>query len=202
MEAGLYTFTVKDANGCTQTFDNIIVSQPEPTVVDAGPNFTIEYGSSVIIQAATAINPIISIVWEPAEGLSCTDCMQPTAQPTFNTVYYITITDENGCEAVDSMYVWVNIDFNVPNAFTPNGDGLNDMFNIQTDLLISYHITIYNRWGELVFTSDDIGKGWDGNVNDKPQEIGTYIYYIESVTTLNTPLKKPHHNLTPVGYKA
>lgn len=190
MEAGLYTFTVKDANGCTTTFSNITISQPEPTVVDAGPNFTIEYGSSVIIQAATAISPIISILWEPAEGLSCTDCLQPTAQPTFNTVYYITVTDENGCEAVDSMYVWVNIDFNVPNAFTPNGDGLNDMFNIQTDLLISYHITIYNRWGELMFSSDDIGKGWDGNVNDKPQEIGTYIYYIESVTTLNTPLEK------------
>lgn len=190
MEAGLYTFFVKDANGCTVSFLNVIVDEPDPIAVDAGPNFTIEYGSSVVLQGTTSVSPVVSIVWEPEEGLSCTDCMQPTAQPTFNTTYYITITDADGCTAIDSVNVWVNIDFNVPNAFTPNGDGLNDVFNIQTDLLISYNISIYNRWGELVFTSADITKGWDGNVGEKPQEIGTYLYFIESVTTLNTPIAK------------
>lgn len=190
MEAGVYTFRVKDANGCEVTIANIIINEPPPTVVDAGPNFTIEYGNIVVLQATTAIDPIVSILWEPATGLSCTDCIQPIAAPTFNTVYYITVTDENGCEAIDSVTIWVNIDFNVPNAFTPNGDGLNDVFNIQTDLLISYGISIYNRWGDLVFASNDVKLGWDGNVNGKAAEIGSYIYYIESVTTLNTPIKK------------
>jgi len=190
MEAGVYTFTVKDANGCEVILTNVIVSEPPPTLVDAGPNFTIEYGSFTVLEASTTIDPIITIVWTPAEGLSCTDCLQPTAAPSFNTVYYISVTDANGCVAIDSVNVWVNIDFNVPNAFTPNGDCLNDIFNIQTDLLISYNIAIYNRWGELVFGSSDIGKGWDGSIDGNPQEIGTYMYFIASVTTLNTPITK------------
>ncbi len=190
LEAGVYTFRVKDANGCEVLLSNVIISEPPPTIVDAGPNFTIEYGSFAVLEGSTDIDPIISIVWTPAEGLSCTDCLQPTAAPSFNTVYYISVTDANGCVAIDSVNVWVNIDFNVPNAFTPNGDGLNDIFNIQTDLLISYSISIYNRWGELVFASWDIGKGWDGNVGGNPQEMGTYMYFIESVTTLNTPITK------------
>jgi gliding motility-associated-like protein len=190
LEAGVYTFRVKDANGCEVLFSNVIISEPPPTIVDAGPNFTIEYGSFAILEATTDIDPIISLVWTPAEGLSCTDCLQPTAAPSFNTTYYITVTDANGCIAIDSVNVWVNIDFNVPNAFTPNGDGLNDYFNIQTDLLISYNISIFDRWGNMVFNSSDILKGWDGNFAGKPLEIGTYVYFIESVTTLNTPINK------------
>lgn len=190
MEAGIYTFTVKDAYGCITTFDGVVISQPEPTLVEAGPNAVIEYGSSTPLNATTSVSPIVDILWSPAEGLSCTDCLQPIAAPTFNTTYYVVITDENGCLAIDSVTVWVDIDFNVPNAFTPNDDGLNDEFNIQTEMLISYYIAIYNRWGDLVFTSDDINDGWDGTLNGVLQEIGTYMYVIESVTTLNTPITK------------
>ncbi|MBK7036191.1 MAG: gliding motility-associated C-terminal domain-containing protein [Bacteroidetes bacterium] len=172
MYAGVYTFYVKDAYGCTVTFSTVVLDQPAPIIVDAGPNQTVPYGSSVILEATSPSDPIISIVWTPTDWLSCTDCMQPTASPTFNTTYYITITDANGCTATDSVIVWVDIDFNVPNAFTPNGDGLNDLFNIQTDLLISYSITIYNRWGSVIFASNDVRIGWDGNFQGKPQEIG------------------------------
>jgi len=142
------------------------------------------------LEATSPSDPITSIEWTPADGLSCTNCMQPTASPTFNTTYYITITDANGCTATDSVIVWVDIDFNVPNAFTPNGDGLNDLFTIQTDLLISYSITIYNRWGSVIFASNDVRIGWDGNFQGKPQEIGVYIYEIKSVSTLNLPISK------------
>ncbi len=190
MEAGIYTFIVKDAYGCTTTFEGVVISQPEPTLVEAGPNTVIEYGSSTPLSATTSVSPIVNILWTPAEGLSCTDCLQPIAAPTFNTTYYVVITDENGCLAIDSVTVWVDIDFNVPNAFTPNDDGLNDEFNIQTEMLISYYIAIYNRWGDLVFTSDDINEGWNGTLNGVLQEIGTYMYVIESVTTMNTPITK------------
>ncbi len=190
MYAGVYTFYVKDAYGCTVTFSTVVLDQPAPIIVDAGPNQTVPYGSSVILEATSPSDPITSIVWTPTDWLSCTDCMQPTASPTFNTTYYITITDANGCTATDSVIVWVDIDFNVPNAFTPNGDGLNDLFNIQTDLLISYSITIYNRWGSVIFASNDVRIGWDGNFQGKPQEIGVYIYEIKSVSTLNTPISK------------
>ncbi len=190
MYAGVYTFYVKDAYGCTVTFSSVVLDQPAPIVVDAGPNQTVPYGSSVILEATSPSDPITSIEWTPSDGLSCTDCMQPTASPTFSTTYYITITDANGCSATDSVNVWVDIDFNVPNAFTPNGDGLNDLFMIHTELLIAYSIAIYNRWGSVVFASNDVKIGWDGHFQGKPQEIGAYIYEIKSVSTLNIPISK------------
>lgn len=190
MEAGIYAFIVKDAYGCETTFSNVIINQPPPITVDAGPDQTIAYGSFVVLEASTTTPSIVLITWTPPDNLSCTDCMQPIADPAFNTTYYITITDADGCTAIDSVNVFVDIDFNVPNAFTPNGDGLNDVFNIVTDLLISYEIHIYNRWGGLVFHSEDIDIGWDGDLKGIPQEIGVYTYLIRSTTTLNTEITK------------
>lgn len=190
MAAGTYTMTVQDAYGCTATIDNVIISQPPSVLVDAGPDQTMPYGSSVLLAATTATPGVTLIQWSPPDFLSCTDCMQPTASPSFNTTYTITITDANGCIGTDEVVVIVDIDFNVPNAFSPNGDGINDVFNISTDILISYEINIFNRWGDLVFSSNDIEIGWDGNVNGKAQEIGMYTYVINSVTTLNTPIVK------------
>lgn len=188
--AGTYTIRVKDAYGCEATITGVVISEPPPITVDAGPDQTIAYGSFVVLEATTVTPAITLISWMPPDFLDCTDCMQPTAAPAFNTTYYITITDADGCTAVDSVNVWVDLDFHVPNAFTPNGDGLNDVFMISTDLLISYDIQIYNRWGELLFSSSDVQVGWDGNVGGKPQEIGVYTYVINSTTTLNTRLVK------------
>ena len=188
--ADIYTFSVKDAYGCIQEFSNVIINEPPPIMVDAGPNKTIAYGSSTILEASSASADIVFIIWTPSIGLNCVNCMLPSAGPEFNSTYFITITDANGCTATDSVIIWVEIDFNVPNAFTPNGDGLNDIFTIQSELLITYEITIYNRWGKPIFSSNDIEIGWDGNLNGKPQEIGTYVYDIRTVTTLNTPINK------------
>lgn len=190
MEAGVYTFTVRDAYGCEASITNVVINQPPPITVDAGPDQTIAYGSSVVLEGSSTTPAIVLIQWSPPDALSCTDCMQPTAAPSFNTTYYITITDADGCTATDSVQVFVDIDFHVPNAFSPNDDGLNDVFNIDTDLLISYEIVIYNRWGALMFRSEDINVGWDGTLDGKPQEIGVYTYVIHSVSTLNTPITK------------
>jgi gliding motility-associated-like protein len=190
MEAGVYTFIVKDAYGCQTEITGVVINQPPPIVVDAGPDQTVAYGESVVLEATTTTPGVTAIAWSPATYLSCINCMQPTATPTFNTTYVITITDADGCQASDSVNVWVDIDFNVPNAFTPNDDGLNDIFNISTDLLISYDIQIFDRWGQEVFHSNDINIGWDGTVGGLPQEIGTYVYVIRSTTTLNTPISK------------
>lgn len=190
MQAGTYTFTVKDAYGCLASITAVVLSQPDPVVVDAGPNITILYSSSGKLEGSTLVSPISSILWLPSEGLSCTDCLQPTASPTYNTQYYLTVTDMNGCSSTDSVWVWVDIDFMVPNAFTPNGDGLNDIFSINTDLLLDFELSVYNRWGQLIFNSTDINIGWDGTFNGIPQEIGTYLYTIQSTTTLNTRINK------------
>lgn len=190
MQAGIYTFSVKDAYGCITTFTNVMLTEPAPIVVDAGPNITILYGSSGILEGSSMASPITSIFWFPSEGLSCTDCLQPSASPTYNTQYFLTVTDGDGCSSTDSVWVWVDLDFMVPNAFTPNGDGLNDVFTIHTDLLLDFELSVYNRWGQLIFSSPDINLGWDGNYNGIPQEIGSYTYTIHSTTTLNTAINK------------
>lgn len=188
--AGVYTIIVQDAYGCTAEIAGVTINQPPPIEVNAGPDQTIAYGSFALLEATTGVPAVVTITWTPPDNLTCIDCMQPTASPSFNTTYYITITDANGCSAIDSVNVWVDIDFNVPNAFTPNGDGLNDIFTVSTDLLISYNLQIYNRWGGLLFESNDVTIGWDGTVNGKAQEIGVYTYIIKSTTTLNTPILK------------
>ncbi|MEZ5014753.1 MAG: gliding motility-associated C-terminal domain-containing protein [Chitinophagales bacterium] len=190
MSYGSYTFQVKDANGCVTTFGPVFIDQPAPITVDAGPNQVIALGSSTILTAGTPVSPIATIVWTPAEGLNCTDCLQPEAGPFFNTVYYITITDADGCSATDSVEVWVDADFVVPSAFTPNGDGLNDFFTVQSDFLTSFEMSIYNRWGREIFHSNDLKDGWDGNLDGIPQEMGTYVYIIDAVSTQNTPIRK------------
>ena len=190
VSAGVYTLLVKDAFGCQTEITGVVISEPPAIEVDAGPDQTIAYGSSVVLEASNGTPGIVTISWIPPDFLTCTDCLQPTASPAFNTTYYITITDADGCMATDSVHVWVDLDFHVPNAFTPNGDGLNDIFTVSTDVLITYNLQVYNRWGELLFESTDINIGWDGMVNGKPQEIGVYTYVIKSTTTLNTPILK------------
>lgn len=190
LEAGTYTFTVRDAFGCTTSFTGVVISQPPQIMVDAGPDQSIAYGQSVVLLGTTGAPVVTAISWSPVDYLSCIDCLQPTCTPTFNSTYVLTVTDANGCQASDSVNIWVDIDFVVPNAFSPNDDGLNDVFNISTDLLISYDIRIYDRWGAEVFHSTDINFGWDGKLGGLPQEIGTYVYVIKSTTTLNTPITK------------
>ncbi|HAE14102.1 MAG TPA: hypothetical protein DCG24_07705, partial [Bacteroidetes bacterium] len=86
--------------------------------------------------------------------------------------------------------IQVIIDFTVPNAFTPNGDGVNDWFGISADFLESVTLDIYNRWGDLVFHADDQNTRWDGLLNGVEQEIGTYIFKVNAVTITGTELIK------------
>ena len=78
------------------------------------------------------------------------------------------------------MVLWGGQSFYLPNAFTPNGDGLNDEFKpVQRyDFVKTYHLYIYNRWGQLLFETSDINTGWDGNFKGEPVQQGTYVYKI------------------------
>ena len=93
----------------------------------------------------------------------------------------LTGVDANGCVVIDSTLIEVIRDFAIPNAFSPNGDGINDVFVIRTPYLVEFALRIFNRWGEEVFASNDIMVAWDGTFQGKPQEVGTYIYYLDAV---------------------
>lgn len=120
--------------------------------------------------------------WEPNDGtLNNPNINNPIATPTSTTQYIVYGYDENGCQ--DSAFVTVYVDSDmeecIPTAFTPNGDGLNDVFRplcLRLQKIVEFNV--YNRWGELVFTSASADKGWDGTYKGIAQEIGTYYYMI------------------------
>jgi len=189
LEAGDYEIIVQDMNGCTASFEQTL-TQPVELEVDAGNNINIPFGGSGNINATTNSTGTVTVSWLPTEGLSCADCLDPDASPSFTTTYIITVTDEAGCVATDEITIQVILDFTVPNAFTPNGDGVNDWFGISADFLESVTLDIYNRWGDLVFHADDQNTRWDGLLNGVEQEIGTYIFKVNAVTITGTELIK------------
>lgn len=124
--------------------------------------------------------------WRPKEGLNCNNCPTPRAQPLINTTYIVNISDPFGCYNFNdtiNIEVIEKYSLEVPNAFSPNGDGNNDIIYAKgwgLKKLIAFKI--FNRYGELVFESNDFDKGWDGTYKGKPQNMETYVYTVEAET--------------------
>lgn len=96
--------------------------------------------------------------------------------------YSVTVTNSFGCTSADTVVLSFNCDsyINFPSAFSPNADGVNDVFRAKYSLdLVKYNLRIYNRWGELVFETSDVNEGWDGTFNNKPQPLSVYVWYAE-----------------------
>ncbi len=114
--------------------------------------------------------------------------------PTTTTTYTVTGVDANGCSNTSSVTVYVNDDGKpifIPSAFSPNGDGANDCFRVKTTANFkSYYLAIYNRWGELVFESDDPTLCWDGYHKSEKALIGTYYYFLKAETNCGKVFKK------------
>lgn len=126
-------------------------------------------------------------IWSPADGLSCTDCTSPFASPDATTTYTVSYRNDMGCEAVDSVIVFVGCPGDVmyiPNAFTPDNDGSNDKFFVRSQGLKAIdYIRIYDRWGELIFETMNQAEGWDGTLDGKPVVAGVYVYYVQAICT-------------------
>lgn len=134
---------------------------------------------------AAALNPMISgdissYQWTPETGLNNPTLANPMADPTATTVYQLTLTANNGCQASGKETVLVYYSLKMPNAFTPNADGRNDVFRIppSTPQEIS-RFSIYNRWGQCMFMTANSSEGWDGTFNRQPQPAGIYVWEIE-----------------------
>lgn len=125
----------------------------------------------------------VSYQWTPSSGLDNPNIPNPVASPSRTTTYLVTGTDGNGCTGTDRITVtYTPSEYNVPNAFTPNNDGKNDVFGVRHwQKITDFSFTIYNRNGAKVFHTTDVSKGWDGTVNSLPQASGTFVYYIRGV---------------------
>jgi gliding motility-associated-like protein len=130
--------------------------------------------------------------WSPADGLSCTNCANPQASPSVATDYELVIGNSLGCAVQASVRVDVveappSSGLSIPNAFTPNNDGLNDVFiPVGSDQVHFQRFEVYNRWGELLFSArdfrpDDAHRGWDGTYRGRAVTTGTYTYRLVAV---------------------
>jgi gliding motility-associated-like protein len=134
--------------------------------------------------------------WWPGEGLSCDSCEQPMASPILPTVYHLAIVDDYGCVNDDSVFVRPYYPVYVPNAFTPNDDGVNDVFMVRGNDINGFHLMIFDRWGMLVFESFDIMKPWIGDTVDAYYaQNDVYNWVLEFDSLQRTTMLKGHVTL-------
>lgn len=170
---------IATANGCSDTAI-VNVNVISPPVADAGPDRTIIAGNRIQIMANTTGN-ISNLYWTPSNYLSDPNTLRPLANPPVNSTYVLHAEAVNGCGSVtDTMHIKVYQAIYIPNAFTPNGDGLNDTWNIPALEAYSQHeLFVLNRYGEIVFSSKGINRKWDGKYKGKDLPAGAYTYFID-----------------------
>jgi gliding motility-associated-like protein len=195
---GNYSVTVTDANGCTET-DSYDITQPAPLLVTIQPEYEVLLGNTVVLNPAYEGNEPLFFEWTPSTFLNNAAIDTPTARPFVTTTYTVTVSDTNQCEVSAATTVLVNdsIKIYIPNIFSPNADGINDVFLFYANAVKDVYYIIYNRWGEKVFESKDITAGWDGTYKGKLAPEGVYTYYIQ-FTFLNFTQEKRKGSVTLV----
>ena len=180
----VYTVTVRDTLGCIKAIkDSVLVKVIPKLHVDAGPADTsIVEGETIMLHATGAL----TYVWSPATWLSSTTVANPVTAPDDNVKYYLLGTDRYGCVGKDSIKI--NLfrlapDMYVPTAFTPNGDGNNDVARpILLGMRSLVYFKVFNRFGELMFYTTEKDKGWDGVYKGRPQDPATFVWMAQGVT--------------------
>jgi gliding motility-associated-like protein len=183
---GIYMLTIIDEKGCMDEIDVEIFNAP-PYTVDAGDTLFTDLGFPVQINAIVSPNIFSKIVWTPLAGLVFdSDSLNPVAVAPGSTLYNIEVTNPAGCVATDDVFVLVNTvrPVYIPNVFSPNGDGINDLFFVSANPAVSEieKFSVYNRWGAVVYEQNSTtygidGGGWDGRFRGQYAQIGVYAYH-------------------------
>lgn len=176
---GTYSVKLKLLTGKACLDDSLTqMVKVESFTVSTIPDQVIRVGEIVLL---TASGPQGNYQWNPAVWLNNAAIKNPVATPLDDIMYKVTVTDTGGCKAADSVFIRV-IQYNdiyVPNAFTPNNDGRNDIIRpFYPGTFALQQFSIFNRYGQKVFATSERNKGWDGKLNEQPQASGTYIWII------------------------
>ncbi len=179
-----YTVKVTDNLGCPKPVFKTFSVQVVKVNVNAGPADT-----SIVLDQPLQLNGISNdatiFEWTPNINLSATNILNPISNTSNNITYLLSATNAIGCTASDSIRVKVfNVppDIYVPSAFTPDGDVKNDVIRpIALGIRKLEYFSVYNRFGELIFRTSDIGKGWDGTYKGQKQLPGTYVWQAEAI---------------------
>lgn len=180
-----YILTAHDTKGCPKPGSDTVTVTVLPAInAHAGNDTAVVVGQTLQLNATGGI----SYQWSPSTGLSATNIANPTAlytTPSEGILYRVLAYNEAGC--VDSASLTVKVfstmpEVFVPTAFTPNGDGRNDILKpIAVGMQRIEVFNIYNRWGQLVFSTSVNGKGWNGTINGQQQGPGTYVWMVKAI---------------------
>ncbi len=171
-----YTFTAQ--NGCSYSTTEQVVVSPSPTVATGPDLYELQGGQLTIPAAATGDN--LTYQWTPSTGLDHDNILTPVATPAVTTTYKLVATNPEGCTAAAEITVNVLPAPVIPNAFTPNGDGINDTWDIK--YLNTYPgctVEVFNRWGQKLYSSNGYPVPWDGSYKGAALPVGTYYYIID-----------------------
>jgi len=147
---------------------------------------TIMYGDTTQLSATLSPN-VVSYSWLPDSTLSAINILNPLAYPKETHTYYVQAQNSNGCVKTDSVTVYLLLapckqsNLYIPDAFSPNGDGKNDVLYVRGNYISNFHFAIYDRWGQKVFDTRDITRGWDGTFNGKRLDPAVFGYYVDGV---------------------
>lgn len=184
-----YTVVVTNSNGCTNS-TTIVVNVYDLLPINASPDISyIYWGESTQLNTESGSN----FTWTPAFGLNDPNIGNPIASPTETVTYYVTALDANGCVVTDSVVVVVAKDavVELPSAFSPNGDGKNDAFRIfYKGIFRLDEFAIFNRWGQKVWSTNNVTQGWDGTINGQAAEVGTYVFLVRGADLSNNAIVK------------
>ncbi|MFN8323003.1 MAG: PKD domain-containing protein [Chitinophagales bacterium] len=177
------TFTVTAQSGaCGTDTKSVTVQVKNNPVIPPFHPVTVYIGEPAVLSVTGQGN--YTYQWQAADSLSCNDCQSATIFPTKSQVVYVTITQPEGCSTTDSLFVSVagcnpDVIF-APNVFSPNGDGLNDVFATSHKALSRFdYMRIFNRWGQVVFETTDGNQSWDGTANGTIAFDEVYVYVLQ-----------------------
>lgn len=174
-----YTVKVSDKIGCSDTIGFFLEVYSKPKL-ELSPDAYAVQGDLVPIWAKGSG----SIEWFPKSFIDCPTCKETDVFPPRNDKYIAILTDNNGCQTSGEVAIFYSPLIYVPNAFTPDGNEFNNVFKAVTHNIEEFEMTIFNRWGEVVFISYDPDGEWDGRYGGKLAQDGLYVWKIH-YTDLN-----------------
>jgi gliding motility-associated-like protein len=182
------TFWVEATVAGCSTIDTIeLFWQPNP-IADAGPDLLSE---CIAEHLQAKASDHASFTWNPTDGLADPNSLTSMADPEETTTYTLTVTDSVGCTSTDEVEVISDLQsgLEMPNAFTPNNDGVNDVIAPVNGCIFEGRYQVINRYGRVVFESNDLDIPWDGTFKGQPQPSGTYVFYLTGKTESDEPVE-------------
>lgn len=206
LQTGAYSVIITNEYGCTTT-ETVIIDQISSIEVVINDDLQLNLGESFQLESIVNTTDGVTYQWEEVDGLSCTACPSPVIIPTESTIYTVTVTNEYGCTATDEVKIHVTLkrDVFIPNAFSPNNDGVNDFFTVfageNVQNIKSMHL--FDRWGGEIFSKSDFvpndeTEGWNGVYKGQLLQSGVYVFLIEvEYIDGKTKLHKGDVSITP-----